>query len=161
TWSRKTTSHSTPRSRTRASAHDAAGSAADDRGWRRTCSRSRTPTRSRRRQSASRTPTISRRRPGWFRRIWFRAWFRRRGGWTRGRFTTLRSLGEVVGVEREEPSPGERAGTGGLDVIRKEARPLYRTSSGVRLCWELEEPKGPKEPGRARGRVSSGVPVYT
>ena len=29
-----------------------------------------------------------------------------------------------------------------LDVIRKEAWPFYRTSSGVRLCWELEEPKG-------------------
>jgi len=25
-----------------------------------------------------------------------------------------------------------------------EAWPFYRTSSGVRLCWELEEPKGPK-----------------
>ena len=34
--------------------------------------------------------------------------------------------------------------TAGLDVIRKEAWPFYRTSSGVRLCWELEEPKGPK-----------------
>jgi len=34
--------------------------------------------------------------------------------------------------------------TGGLDVIRKEAWPLYRTISGVSLCWELEEPKGPK-----------------
>jgi len=33
---------------------------------------------------------------------------------------------------------------GGLDVIRKEAWPFYRTSSGVRLCWEHEEPKGPK-----------------
>ena len=33
---------------------------------------------------------------------------------------------------------------GGLDVNRKEAWPFYRTSSGVRLCWELEEPKGPK-----------------
>ena len=32
----------------------------------------------------------------------------------------------------------------GLDVIRKEAWPFYRTISGVRLCWELEEPKGPK-----------------
>jgi len=32
--------------------------------------------------------------------------------------------------------------TGGPDVIRKEAWPLYRTISGVRLCWELEEPKG-------------------
>ena len=34
--------------------------------------------------------------------------------------------------------------TGGLDVIRKEAWPFYRTISGVRLCWELEEHKGPK-----------------
>ena len=34
--------------------------------------------------------------------------------------------------------------TGGLDVIRKEAQPFYRTSSGVRLWWELEEPKGPR-----------------
>jgi len=29
----------------------------------------------------------------------------------------------------------------------KEAWPFYRTSSGVRLCWELEEPKGPKGKG--------------
>ena len=34
---------------------------------------------------------------------------------------------------------------GGLDVIRKEAWLSYRISSGVRLCWELEEPQGPKE----------------
>ena len=46
---------------------------------------------------------------------------------------------------------------GALDVIRKEAWPFYRTSSGVRLCWELEEPKGPNgmerkmERGMARG----------
>ena len=33
---------------------------------------------------------------------------------------------------------------GGPDVIRKEAWSLYRTISGVRLCWELEESKGPK-----------------
>jgi len=32
-------------------------------------------------------------------------------------------------------------------VIRKEAWLFYRTMSCVRLCWELEEPKGPK--GRA------------
>jgi len=31
----------------------------------------------------------------------------------------------------------------GPDVIRKEAWSFYRTISGVRLCWELEEPKGP------------------
>ena len=29
-------------------------------------------------------------------------------------------------------------------VIRKEACPFSRTISGVRLCWELEEPKGSK-----------------
>jgi len=34
--------------------------------------------------------------------------------------------------------------TGGLDVIRKEAWPFLKTISGVRLCWELEEPEGPK-----------------
>ena len=28
----------------------------------------------------------------------------------------------------------------------KEAWSFYRTISGVRLCWELEEPKGPKGP---------------
>ena len=37
--------------------------------------------------------------------------------------------------------------TGGLDVIRKDAWSFYRTTSGVRLCWELEEPEGPKGPG--------------
>ena len=30
---------------------------------------------------------------------------------------------------------------GGLDVIRKEAWPFYRTISGVRQYWELEESK--------------------
>ena len=34
--------------------------------------------------------------------------------------------------------------TGGLDVIRKDAWHFYRKISGVRLCRELEEPKGPK-----------------
>ena len=33
---------------------------------------------------------------------------------------------------------------GGLDVVRKEGWPFYRTISGVRLYWVLEEPKGPK-----------------
>jgi len=48
--------------------------------------------------------------------------------------------------------------TGGLDVIRKEAWPFYRTSSGVRLWWELKEPKGPKGPtglGQT-GQISEG-----
>ena len=36
--------------------------------------------------------------------------------------------------------------TGGPDVIRNEAWSFYRTISGVRLCEELEEPKGPKGP---------------
>ena len=51
--------------------------------------------------------------------------------------------------------------TGGLDVIRKEAWPFYRTSSGVRLCWELEEPKGPKrlvaDLARCRTRIDDVV----
>jgi len=34
--------------------------------------------------------------------------------------------------------------TGGPDANRKEAWPFYRTISDVRLCWELEEPNGPK-----------------
>jgi hypothetical protein len=34
-----------------------------------------------------------------------------------------------------------------IDVIRKEAWCFYRTISGVHLCWELEEPKGPNGPG--------------
>ena len=35
-------------------------------------------------------------------------------------------------------------GTGVSSVRRgKEAWPFYRTISGVRLCWELEQPKGP------------------
>ena len=33
---------------------------------------------------------------------------------------------------------------GGYHVIRKEAGPLCRTSSSVRLWWEFKEPKGPK-----------------
>ena len=40
---------------------------------------------------------------------------------------------------------------GGVDVIRKEAWSLYRTISGVRLCWELEEPKGPRDCGAGFG----------
>ena len=43
--------------------------------------------------------------------------------------------------------------TGGLDVIREEAWPFYRTISGVRLCWELEEPKGPKGRNQRVGRA--------
>ena len=35
--------------------------------------------------------------------------------------------------------------TGGADVVRKEAWLFYRTNSSVRLCWGLEEPKGPKK----------------
>jgi len=31
-----------------------------------------------------------------------------------------------------------------------EAWPLYRTSSSVRLCWELEQPEGPKVGGGTR-----------
>ena len=40
--------------------------------------------------------------------------------------------------------------TGGANVIRKEAWSFIRTSFGVRLCWELEEPEGPKNRGLSR-----------
>jgi len=40
-------------------------------------------------------------------------------------------------------------------VIRKNAWPFYRTISGVRLCWELEEPKGPNGLARLRVLLSS------
>ena len=43
--------------------------------------------------------------------------------------------------------------TGGPDVIRKEAWSFYRTSSGVRLCWELEEPREPRAKRPERDRV--------
>ena len=39
------------------------------------------------------------------------------------------------------------------DGRRKEAWSFYETVSGVRLCWELEEPKGPKERVRPPVRV--------
>ena len=40
---------------------------------------------------------------------------------------------------------GPKGPTRGPDVIRKEAWPFCRKKSGVRLCWELEEPEGPLE----------------
>jgi len=45
---------------------------------------------------------------------------------------------------------------GGPDVIRKEVWPFYRIISGVRLCWELAEPNGPK--GEARGPAADAEP---
>jgi len=46
--------------------------------------------------------------------------------------------------------------TGGLDLIRKEAWLFYRTSSGVRLCWEFEEAKGPQGPHSLIGIALEG-----
>ena len=56
-------------------------------------------------------------------------------------------LGELKPKGPNGPLAGSAAilCTGGPDVIPKEACSFYRTSSGVRLCWELEEPKGPKK----------------
>jgi hypothetical protein len=49
-------------------------------------------------------------------------------------------------------------GYGGPDVIRKEEWSFYRTISGVRLYWELEEPKGLKGPDlRTLGKTSTSV----
>ena len=45
--------------------------------------------------------------------------------------------------------------TGGADVIRKEAWSFCRTIPGVRLCRELEEPKGPKGQDTAEAGLTS------
>ena len=48
-------------------------------------------------------------------------------------------------------------------MIRKEAWPFYRTSSGVRLCWasknlkDLKDLKGPEGPGPHACHVSGHV----
>ena len=57
------------------------------------------------------------------------------------------------------PSPGSAAilCIGGLDVIRKEAWPFYRTISGVRLYWVLEEPKVCDHAGRVINKFSSDL----
>ena len=47
--------------------------------------------------------------------------------------------------------------TGGPGVIRNEAWPLYGTIFGVRLCWELEEPKGLKVSRSSQDTASVGV----
>ena len=60
----------------------------------------------------------------------------------------------VVSRLRARQPAAEILCAGRPDVIRKEAWPFYRKMSGVRLCWELEEPKGPKGRSRARGRGS-------
>ena len=44
-------------------------------------------------------------------------------------------------------------------VVGRVSWPFYRTSSGVRLCWKLEEPKGPKgsvAPGCVSGPCGRG-----
>ena len=46
-------------------------------------------------------------------------------------------------LQRAYPYPFVILG-GGLNVIRKDTWLFCRTSSGVRLCWQLEEPKGPE-----------------
>ena len=47
---------------------------------------------------------------------------------------------------------------GGLDMIRMEARSICRTSSSLRLDWELEEPKGPKGRDRRVAEAARGLP---
>ena len=44
-----------------------------------------------------------------------------------------------------------------LDVIRKEAWLFCRTTSGVRLCWELEEPRGPEGSHTWEGRMAASL----
>ena len=40
-------------------------------------------------------------------------------------------------------------------MIRKDAWPFYKTTSDVRLCWEIEEVRGPK--GRNAHRLASSL----
>ena len=77
-------------------------------------------------------------------------------------FTNDRSKGSVLAYEDVScfcshstglPPTDPMPSTGGPDVIRKEAWRFYRTSSGVRLCWELKEPKGPQASGANVCRV--------
>ena len=67
----------------------------------------------------------------------------------------------VIGNSRELGTP-EKACTGGADVIRKETWPFYGTISGVRLCWELEQPNGPEgqEPS-LRNEPASGTKLLS
>ena len=66
----------------------------------------------------------------------------------------------VPGVQLNNHSKTGRSAilcTGELDVIQKEAWPFYRTSSGVHLCWELEEPNGPTGAAPSSYAASVGV----
>jgi len=58
--------------------------------------------------------------------------------------TPQHSLSGLVLSSRHTGGFFLRVSAGGLDVVRKEAWPWCRTILGVRLCWELGEPKGPK-----------------
>ena len=49
---------------------------------------------------------------------------------------------------------------GGADVIQKEAWSFYRTISGVRLCWELKEPKGPKGREPTMQESTANTPLW-
>ena len=85
-----------------------------------------------------------------------------------GRYVYTHTEG-VVAQKRREMSPllPRSSVHEGLDVIRKEAWPFCRRSSGVRLCWEPEGPKGPKGPkgptgpiqGSLRGTDARNIPV--
>ena len=46
---------------------------------------------------------------------------------------------------------------GAMNVIREESWLFCTTSSGVRLCWELEEPQGPNGESEAAD-AGAGVP---
>jgi hypothetical protein len=77
-----------------------------------------------------------------------------------------RSLVEGCGFTCEQGHKSVSAAilcTGGLDVIRKEAWPFYKTSTGVRLCWELEEAKEPPRtpPQRRRTQGRPCLNLYT
>ena len=70
-----------------------------------------------------------------------------------------RSSSPVCPQHYRQACPSAILSTGGPGVIRKEAWRFYRTIPGVRLCWELEGPKGPKGRGdRGYSIIGSTTP---
>ena len=66
------------------------------------------------------------------------------GIWALSAKIPTRSASQQSGVAQWEPVLPRSSVQGGHRVIRTEAWPFYRTVSGVRIYWVLEEPKGPK-----------------
>ena len=63
---------------------------------------------------------------------------------TSSRPVVVVSRASTTSAAQARPTSYSTFAPSSVDVIQKEAWPFYRTISGVRLYWVLEEPKGPK-----------------